>query len=114
MRERLLNYNTAIREAIEQSIKKNKKIILMGLGVDDPKGVFGTTLNLHKTFKNNVFDLPTAENAFTGIGLGLSISGFKPILVHQVDFHYYCRTNNKSNIKMVFMVCKVNVPMVIN
>ena len=40
MRERLLNYNTAIREAIEQSIK-NKKIILMGLGVDDPKGVFG-------------------------------------------------------------------------
>ena len=56
MRERLLNYNTAIREAIEQSIKKNKKIILMGLGVDDPKGVFGTTLNLHKTFKNNKFE----------------------------------------------------------
>ena len=26
----------------------------MGLGVDDPKGGFGTTLNLHKTFKNNV------------------------------------------------------------
>ena len=40
-----------------------------------------------KKFKNNVFDMPTAENSMTGIGLGLSISGFKPILVHQrVEF----------------------------
>ena len=116
MRERLLNYNTAIREAIEQSIKKNKKIILMGLGVDDPKGVFGTTLNLHKTFKNNVFDLPTAENAFTGIGLGLSISGFKPILVHQrVEFSLLSVEQIINQIsKWYFMSAgKVNVPMVI-
>ena len=87
MRERLLNYNTAIREAIEQSIKKNKKIILMGLGVDDPKGVLAQPSTFIKHLKTTFFDLPTAENAFTGIGLGLSISGFKPILVHQkVEF----------------------------
>ena len=58
--KRILKYNASIREAMEQSITRDKKIILMGLGIDDPSGVFGTTLNLHKKFKNNVFDLPTA------------------------------------------------------
>ena len=51
--KRVLKYNAAIREAMEQSIKKDKKIILMGLGIDDPSGVFGTTVNLHKQFKNH-------------------------------------------------------------
>ena len=31
--------------------------------------------------------MPTAENGFTGFALGLAISGFKPIIVHQrVEF----------------------------
>ena len=85
--KRSLFFFNSIREAIEISIKKDKKVILMGLGVDDPNGVFGTTLNIHKKYKKNVFDMPTAENAFTGIALGLSLSKFKPIIVHQrVEF----------------------------
>ena len=65
----------------------------MGLGVDDPKGVFGTTLNIHKKYKKNVYDLPTAENSFTGIALGMSISGFKPVIVHQELNFLYCQLN---------------------
>ena len=51
------------------SMKKNKKIILIGLGVDDPKGIFGTTKNIEKNLnqEERVFDFPTAENAMTGI-----------------------------------------------
>ena len=85
--KKYISYSTAINQAIKSEMKKEKKIILMGLGVDDPKGVFGTTLNIHKLLRKQVFDMPTAENAFTGIGLGLAISGFKPIIVHQrVEF----------------------------
>ena len=36
---------------------------------------------------DRVFDTPTSENAMTGIGIGVSINGFRPVMVHQrVDF----------------------------
>jgi pyruvate/2-oxoglutarate/acetoin dehydrogenase E1 component len=85
--KREIFYSEAIKEALEISLKKDKSVIILGLGVDDPKGVFGTTLNLHKKFKKNVFDMPTAENGLTGISLGLATKGFKPVIVHQrVEF----------------------------
>ena len=63
-------------------------VIVMGLGVDDPKKIFETTKNLDKISKyKRVFDMPTAENSNTGIAIGLAISGIKPIITHQrVEF----------------------------
>ncbi len=60
----------------------------MGLGVPDPKGVFGSTLGLQDKYgPNRVFDVPLSENAMTGVALGSAISGMRPILTHQrVDF----------------------------
>lgn len=82
-----VSFYEAIREAHDICMARDKSIILLGLGVDDPKGVFGTTLNLHKKYKNRVFDMPTAENGFTGIALGLATKKIKPIIVHQrVEF----------------------------
>ena len=62
--------------------------MLIGLGVDDPKGIFGTTKGIDKLFKDKrVFDFPTAENAMTGISIGASLMGVKPVIVHQrVEF----------------------------
>jgi len=79
---RMIEYSKAINEALDQTMKKDQKVIIVGLGVDDPKGVFGTTKNLDKNFKDRIFDLPTAENGFTGFSLGLAISGYKPVMVH--------------------------------
>ena len=36
-------------------MKKDKDVICYGLGVTDPKGVFGTTLNLEKSFGKTEF-----------------------------------------------------------
>ncbi len=80
-------FKNSIKDSIYSSMKKNKNVILMGLGVDDPKGIFGTTLDLNKKFPNRVYDLPTAENGFTGFAIGLALSGKKPIITHQrVEF----------------------------
>ena len=85
--KREINFSESIKEALEQTLARDKSVIIMGLGVDDPKGVFGTTLNIHKKYRKNVYDLPTSENSFTGFGLGLAISNFKPVIVHQrVEF----------------------------
>jgi len=97
-------------------MKRDKKIILMGLGVDDPKGVFGTTLNIHKLLRKQVFDMPTAENGFTGFSLGLAISGYKPIITHQrVEFSLLSLEQIFNQIAKWFYMSngKVNVPLVI-
>lgn len=106
----------AVRQAQELCMKRDKSVILLGLGVDDPKGVFGTTLNLNKKFKNRVFDMPTAENGFTGIALGLATNKFKPILVHQrVEFSLLSFEQIINQIsKWYYMSAgQVNVPMTI-
>ena len=109
-------YFEAVRDALKVSLKKNKKVLLIGLGVDDPKGVFGTTLILHKNFKNQVFDMPTAENGFTGFALGLATKKFIPVLVHQrVEFSLLSFEQIVNQIsKWNYMSAgKVNVPLTI-
>ena len=88
MPKRIQSFSKSINEALEQSMKKNKNVIIIGLGVDDPKGVFGTTKGLNKKFKiNRVFDMPTCENSFTGFALGVALEGKRPVIVHQrVEF----------------------------
>jgi len=83
-----MKYSDSINEALKIMMKKNKRVIVLGLGSEDPKRVFGTTKNLKELFGNSrVFDIPTSENAITGIALGASINGIIPILSHQrVEF----------------------------
>ena len=45
----------SIKEALVLSMKKNKNVLLIGLGVDDPKGIFGTTTNIDKLFKKKEY-----------------------------------------------------------
>lgn len=63
-------------------------VICFGLGTDDPKGIFGTTLGLKERFgPMRVFDMPTAENSMTGIAIGAALSGLRPVMTHQrLDF----------------------------
>ena len=67
-------FTEAINDALHISMKKDKKMICYGLGVTDPKSVFSTTKNLKKKFGHNrVFDVPTSENALTGISIGAGV-----------------------------------------
>ena len=77
-----------IRECLEEILHSDPTTLIMGLGVTDPKGVFGTTLGLHQKYGNTrIIETPTSENAMTGIGVGLAITGYRPIMVHQrLDF----------------------------
>ncbi len=82
------NFANFINRTISLSMSMNKNVICFGLGVTDPKGVFGTTLNLEKKFGSaRVFDAPASENSLTGMSIGASMLGTIPILNHQrLDF----------------------------
>ena len=82
-----LNGSSMIDEALNTIFRKDKNSILMGLGATDVKNIFGTTTTISKNFKKRVFDVPISENSLTGIIIGSSLRGLKPILTHQrVDF----------------------------
>ena len=82
-----MTYAEAINLAMHQAMEMDESVICYGLGVDDPRRIFGTTLGLKEKFGARVFDTPTAENAMTGIGVGAAIAGLKPVMVHQrLDF----------------------------
>jgi pyruvate/2-oxoglutarate/acetoin dehydrogenase E1 component len=82
------NFSEAIREALFVAMEADSGVLCYGLGVTDPKGVFGTTIGLEEKFgSDRVFDMPTSENAMTGIGIGASLNGFRPVMTHQrLDF----------------------------
>lgn len=81
-------FTEQINEAQFLAMKNDPSMICMGLGIDDPKAIFNTTIGLQQTFGiNRVFDTPTSENAMTGIGIGAAISGTRVLMTHQrVDF----------------------------
>ena len=83
-RKKKILYSQAINEALYQSMQRDKNVIMMGLGVDDPKRIFGTTSNLIENFgKDRVFDMPTSENGMTGFAIGAALTKLRPVLCHQ-------------------------------
>lgn len=88
MRERIITYAEAIREATEQEMARDRSVIVMGLGVDDFKGSFGTTRGLREKFGGaRVFDTPLAEDGMTGVAIGAALAGLRPIHMHlRMDF----------------------------
>ena len=80
---RKLSYVAAIREALELALARDECVFVMGQGVDDPVGMFGITLDLHKKYgEDRVFDTPLSENALTGVAIGAALSGMRPVYMH--------------------------------
>lgn len=86
--ERILTYTEAIQEATEQEMARDPSVIVLGIGVDDFKGTYGTTRGLVEKFgRERVFDTPLSEDAMTGVAIGAALGGLRPIHVHiRMDF----------------------------
>jgi len=114
---RVISYKDAIYEALDQSMSRDSRVFIMGEGVDDPGGVFGTTKGLNEKYgRDRVFDTPIAENSLTGIATGAAIAGLRPVFVHsRMDFLVISLdqlVNHASKWSYMFGG-KVNVPLVV-
>lgn len=115
--KRELSYAEALYEAVAQEMERDPSVFVYGMGVDDPKGMYGTTRDLHKRFgAERCFDTPLSEDAMTGVGIGAALAGMRPIHVHQrMDFLMLCM-NQLVNIaaKSHYMFSgEVKVPLVV-
>jgi pyruvate dehydrogenase E1 component beta subunit len=71
----------AIRECIRQEMEADEKILVIGEDVGKLGGVFRATDGLQNQFgKDRVVDMPLAEGVIIGSGIGLAISGLRPIV----------------------------------
>ena len=85
---RKIKFSESILEATDYCMEVDPSVLIIGLGVPDPGGVFGTTLGLQEKYgEERVMDMPLSENCMTGVIMGAALNGFRPILTHQrVEF----------------------------
>ncbi len=93
-----LRYVDAIKEALYQSMEKDKKIIMMGQDIAEYGGVFKVSEDFYKKFGHDrVRNTPIIESGIIGASLGLSLEGFKPIVEMQFSDFVSCGFNQIIN-----------------
>ena len=84
MVERILTYTQAIAEALLQKMETDERVFLLGEGVDNVTGIYGTILPAYKRFgPKRIIDTPLSENGLTGFAIGAAMDGLRPVLFHQ-------------------------------
>jgi acetoin:2,6-dichlorophenolindophenol oxidoreductase subunit beta len=80
---KILSYKNSIHHVMEESLARFPETIIMGQGVDDHKGTFGTTTGLAQKYgSDRVFDIPLSEESNMGIAIGAALNGLYPIQTH--------------------------------
>jgi pyruvate/2-oxoglutarate/acetoin dehydrogenase E1 component len=89
---RNLNLSQCISEALTLEMERDSSVVVIGEDVGMQGGVFGATRGLQKKFGSaRVIDTPISESAITGMGVGLAIEGYRPVLeIMFVDFIGVC------------------------
>ena len=106
-----------INEYFNDSISNNNNIILIGEDIKDPYGgAFKVTKGLSERYNNNVISTPISEASIVGMGIGLSMMGFKPYVeIMFGDFITYAFDQIVSNASKFYHMYnkKYNIPLVI-
>jgi len=91
MCKKQFNYGTAILDAFEYLLDNYPEVFVIGQGLWSPWYVGNTMTNLDKKYgKHRIIDTPVSESAVTGAGVGASLCGMRPIVVHpRMDFMLY-------------------------
>jgi acetoin:2,6-dichlorophenolindophenol oxidoreductase subunit beta len=76
-----LEVREAIRQALDEELERDERVIFFGEDVAVAGGVFAVTPGLHEKYgASRVFDTPISELAMTGAAYGASITGSRPVL----------------------------------
>ncbi|MGM8213354.1 alpha-ketoacid dehydrogenase subunit beta [Virgibacillus sp. W0430] len=83
-----MTYINAITAALDEEMKRDKNVFILGEDVGKKGGVFKATEGLFDKYgEERVLDTPLAESAIAGIGIGASMYGLRPVAEMQfADF----------------------------
>ena len=75
-----MTYAQAVRKVIQEEMRRDDKVFVMGEDVEKLGGVFGTTRDLYKEFgTDRIRNTPISESAIVGAAVGAASAGMRPI-----------------------------------
>lgn len=79
MRE--IQFREALREALNEEMRRDETIFLMGEEVAEYDGAYKVSQGMLAEFgPKRIIDTPISELGFTGIGVGAAINGLRPVI----------------------------------
>jgi pyruvate/2-oxoglutarate/acetoin dehydrogenase E1 component len=76
-----IEFREAIRQALDEELARDERVIVFGEDVAVAGGVFATTPGLQEKYgESRVFDTPISELAMTGAAFGSAVCGLRPVL----------------------------------
>ncbi|MGH2594526.1 MAG: alpha-ketoacid dehydrogenase subunit beta [Actinomycetota bacterium] len=87
-----LNVSQLIADTIGMEMERDPSIVFLGEDVGYSGGTFGASRGLFRQFGEwRVRDTPISEMGFTGMAVGLAMSGFRPLIeIMFIDFVGVC------------------------
>ncbi|MBK1878222.1 alpha-ketoacid dehydrogenase subunit beta [Pelagicoccus mobilis] len=74
-------YLEGLQRALHSHFENEPKAVILGEDIVDPYGgAFKVTKGLSSSFPDRVFSMPICESSITGMGIGLALRGFKPVV----------------------------------
>jgi acetoin:2,6-dichlorophenolindophenol oxidoreductase subunit beta len=74
-------FRTAIRDALDEELAADDRVILFGEDVAVAGGVFAATTGLYDKYgPDRVFDTPISELALAGAAFGSAVTGLRPVV----------------------------------
>src|ERR1700675_3306533 len=78
---RKIPYRQALREAINEEMRRDERVFLMGEEVSEYNGAYKVSQGMLDEFgPKRVIDTPISELGFAGIGIGAAMNGLRPII----------------------------------
>lgn len=83
-----VSYSQAIRQGLAWLMANDPRVFAIGQGLWSPWYVGSSMTDLDKEFgRDRVLDTPVSEAACTGVAIGASLCGYRPIVIHpRIDF----------------------------
>ncbi len=78
---RVLQFREALREALNEEMRADETVFLMGEEVAEYNGAYKVSQGMLEEFgEKRVIDTPIAELGFAGIGVGAAMNGLRPVI----------------------------------
>lgn len=78
---RIIQFRDALREAMSEEMRRDKRIFLMGEEVAQYNGAYKVSQGMLDEFgEKRIIDSPISENGFAGLAVGAAMYGLKPII----------------------------------
>lgn len=77
----VLQLREALRRAMEEEMRRDDRVFLMGEEVADYNGAYKVSQGMLAEFGDRrIIDTPISENGFIGLGVGAAMAGLRPIV----------------------------------